>query len=39
MVECNARYLFTILDIRDSDRQSKDSVYANSNLGYAAENN
>ena len=39
MVKCNARYLFTILNIRDCDRQSEDSVYANSNLGYAAENN
>ena len=39
MVKRNARYLFTILDIRDSDRQSQDSVYGNSNLGYAAENN
>ena len=38
MAICNARYQFTVVDIRDSGRQSNDTVYANSNLGYTIEN-
>ena len=38
MAICNARYQFTVVDIGDSGRQSDDTVYANSNLGYAIEN-
>ena len=36
---CNARYEFIMVDIGDSGRQSDGSVYNNSHLGYAIENN
>ena len=36
---CGANYKFTLVDIGDSGRQSDGSVYANSNLGHAIENN
>ena len=39
MAVCNARYEFTMVDIGDSGRQSDGSVYNNSQLGYAIENN
>ncbi|XP_047140903.1 uncharacterized protein LOC124815975 [Hydra vulgaris] len=35
---CNAKYQFSLLDIGNSGRQSDGSVYANSQLGYAIEN-
>ncbi|XP_065640572.1 uncharacterized protein LOC136073131 [Hydra vulgaris] len=35
---CNAKYQFLLLDIGNSGRQSDGSVYANSQLGYAIEN-
>ena len=38
MAVCGAQYKFTLVDIGDSGRQSDGSVYANSNLGYAIEN-
>ena len=38
MAICNARYQFTVVDIGDSGRQSDDTVYANSNLGYTIGN-
>ena len=36
---CDANYKFTLVDIGDSGRQSDGSVYSNSKLGYAIENN
>ena len=36
---CNARYDFLLVDIGDSGRQSNGSVYNNSHLGHAIENN
>ena len=39
MAACDAKYTFTLVDIGDSSRQSDGSVYANSHLGYATENN
>ena len=36
---CNARYEFLLVDIGDSGRQSDGSVYNNSHLGHAIENN
>ena len=36
---CNAKYEFILFDIGDAGRQSDGSVYANSHLGYAIENN
>ena len=36
---CNAKYEFTMVDIGDSGRQSDGSVYNNSHLGFAIENN
>lgn len=36
---CNARYEFTLVDIGDSGRQSDGSVYNNSHLGHAIEQN
>ena len=36
---CNAKYEFIMVDIGDSGRQSDGSVYHNSHLGYAIENN
>ena len=39
MAVCNARYEFIMVDIGDSGRQSDGSVYNNSHLGYAIENN
>ena len=39
MAVCSATYKFLLVDIGDSGRQSDGSVYANSNLGYAIENN
>ncbi|XP_065651227.1 uncharacterized protein LOC136079419 [Hydra vulgaris] len=36
---CNAKYQFSLLDIGNSGRQSDGSVYTNSRLGYAIENN
>ena len=36
---CNAKYEFIMDDIGDSGRQSDGSVYNNSHLGYAIENN
>ena len=38
MPVCDAKYKFTLVDIGDTGRQSDDSVYANSHLGYAIEN-
>ena len=38
MAICSARYQFTVVDIRDSERQSDDNFYANSNLGYTIGN-
>ena len=35
---CDAKYQFTLVDIGDTGRQSDGSVYANSQLGYAIEN-
>ena len=35
---CDARYKFAFIGVGDSGRQSDESVYANSNLGYAIEN-
>ncbi|XP_047132643.1 uncharacterized protein LOC124811312 [Hydra vulgaris] len=35
---CNAKHQFSLLDIGNSGRQSDGSVYANSQLGYAIEN-
>ena len=35
---CDAKHKFTLVDIRDTGRQSDGSVYANSHLGYAIEN-
>ena len=39
MAICNAKYEFTMVDIGDSGRQSDGSVYNNSQLGYAIEQN
>ena len=39
MTVCDAKYRFTLVDIGDSGRQSAGSVYNNSTLGYAIENN
>lgn len=39
MAICDAQYKFLIVDIGDSGRQSDGSVYNNSFLGYAIENN
>ena len=36
---CNADYEFTLVDIGDAGRQSDGSVYANSFLGHAIDNN
>lgn len=36
---CNAHYQFILVDIGDTGRQSDGSVYNNSNLGYAIDNN
>ena len=36
---CNGSYEFTMVDIADAGRQSDGSVYSNSNLGFAIENN
>ena len=36
---CDAHYKFILLDIGDSGRQSDGSVYNNSYLGYAIDNN
>ena len=36
---CNAKYEFTMVDIGDSGRQSDGSIYNNSHLGFAIENN
>ena len=36
---CDARYKYILVDIGDTSRQSDGSVYANSKLGYAIENN
>ena len=36
---CNAKYEFTMVDIGDSGWQSDGSVYNNSHLGFAIENN
>ena len=36
---CNADYEFTLVDIGDCSRQSDGSVYANSFLGHAIDNN
>ena len=36
---CDAHYKFTLVDVGDSGRQSDGSVYNNSYLGYAIENN
>ena len=38
MAVCDAQYMFTLVDIGDSGRQSDGTVYANSNLAYAIEN-
>ncbi|XP_004205962.2 uncharacterized protein LOC101240376 [Hydra vulgaris] len=35
---CNVKYQFSLSDIENSGRQSDGSVYANSQLGYAIEN-
>ncbi|CAB3993019.1 Hypothetical predicted protein [Paramuricea clavata] len=39
MAICNADYEFTLVDIGDAGRQSDGSVYANSFLGHAIDNN
>ena len=39
MAICDARYRFLLVDIGDYGRQSDGSVYNNSHLGYAIENN
>lgn len=39
MAVCSALYRFLLVDIGDHGRQSDGSVYHNSNLGYAIENN
>ena len=39
MAVCSALYRFLLVDIGDYGRQSDGSVYNNSNLGYAIENN
>lgn len=39
MAVCNAHYQFILVDIGDTGRQSDGSVYNNSNLGYAIDNN
>jgi len=36
---CNGSYEFIMVDIGDAGRQSDGSVYSNSNLGFAIENN
>lgn len=36
---CNSKYEFVMVDIGDSGRQSDGSVYSNSQLGFAIENN
>ena len=36
---CNAKYEFTMVDIGDSGRQSDGSIYNNSHLGFAINNN
>ena len=36
---CNAKYEFTMVDIEDSGRQSVDSIYNNSHLGFAVKRN
>ena len=38
MAVCNSTYHFTLVDIGDSGSQSDGSVFANSFLGYATEN-
>ena len=38
MAVCDAKYKFTLVDIRDTGRYSDGSVYAKSHLGYAIEN-
>ena len=38
MAVCDAKYNFTLVDIRDTGRQNDDSVYANNLLVYAIEN-
>ena len=38
MAGCDAKYKFTLVDTKDTGRQSDGSVYANSHLGYAIEN-
>ena len=38
MAVCDAKYNFTLVDIRDTGRQNDDSVYANKLLVYAIEN-
>ena len=37
MAVCDANYQFTLVDVGDSGRQSDGSVYANSHLGFAIE--
>ena len=39
MAVCNAEYEFLLVDVGDAGRQSDGSVYTNSNLGYAIDNN
>ena len=39
MVVCGADYKFLLVDIGDRGRQSDGSVYFNSNLGFAIQNN
>ena len=39
MAVCSANYKFLLVDIGDSGRQSDGSVYFNSNLGFAIEEN
>ena len=39
MAVCNADYEFLLVDVGDAGRQSDGSVYTNSHLGYAIDNN
>ena len=39
MAVCDSNYQFTLVDIGDTGRKSDGSVYNNSHLGYAIENN
>ena len=39
LTDCDAYYKFTLVDNGDSGRHSDGSVYANSKLGHAIENN